>query len=140
MTLTALAKCRTLSVKSAGKIMALVFWDTQGDNLVDFLPRGETVNSDSYIGTLKSLRARILRLRPVLVAWTLEMSSLCMTMLDPTQASEQGRQLSCLGGLHYHMHRTCLYHLFVSMKQGLRGKHYEKCSQDMAERATNTLL
>ncbi|GFS07678.1 histone-lysine N-methyltransferase SETMAR [Elysia marginata] len=38
------------------------------------------------------------------------------------------------------------YHLFGPMKQGLRGKHYEddeevkKCSQDVAERATNTIL
>ncbi|GFR66115.1 solute carrier family 22 member 8 [Elysia marginata] len=44
--------------------MTTAFWDTQGIFLVDFLSRGETVNSDSYIDTLKRLRARILRARP----------------------------------------------------------------------------
>ncbi|GFR74187.1 mariner transposase [Elysia marginata] len=44
--------------------MAIVFWDTQGIIIGDFLSKGETVNSDSYIETLKRLRARILRVRP----------------------------------------------------------------------------
>ncbi|GFR74702.1 mariner transposase [Elysia marginata] len=52
------------SVKSAGKIMAPAFWDTLRVILVDFLSRGEAVNSDSYIDTLKRLRARTLRVRP----------------------------------------------------------------------------
>ncbi|GFS13874.1 transposase [Elysia marginata] len=43
--------------------MATVFWDTQGIILVDFSSRGETVNSDSYMDTLKRLWARILRVR-----------------------------------------------------------------------------
>ncbi|GFR64378.1 mariner transposase [Elysia marginata] len=51
-------------VKSDGKIMATAFWDTQRAILVDFLSRGQTVNSDSYIDTLKRLQVRILRMRP----------------------------------------------------------------------------
>ncbi|GFS02414.1 histone-lysine N-methyltransferase SETMAR [Elysia marginata] len=51
-------------------------------------------------------------------------------MLDPIQASEQGRQWLCLGGLLFHIHLYSpdlapLYHLFGPMKPGLRGKHYE---------------
>ncbi|GFS22344.1 mariner transposase [Elysia marginata] len=44
--------------------MATAFWDTQRVILVDFLSRGEAVNSDSYIDTLKRLQSRILRARP----------------------------------------------------------------------------
>ena len=45
--------------KSAGKIMAIVFWDSQGVILVDFLPKGETINSEVCIETLRKLKAKI---------------------------------------------------------------------------------
>ena len=44
--------------------MATVFWDAEGVIPVDFLPRGETINSEAYIQTLTRLRARIRRVRP----------------------------------------------------------------------------
>ena len=44
---------------SAGKIMAMVFWDSQGVILVDFLPKGETINSEVYIETFRKLKAKI---------------------------------------------------------------------------------
>ena len=50
--------------KSAGEIMATVFWDAQGLILVDFMRRGETINSEAYIETLQKLKARIRRVRP----------------------------------------------------------------------------
>ena len=43
--------------KPAGKIMATVFWDSQGVILVDSLPKGETINSEVYIETLRKLKA-----------------------------------------------------------------------------------
>ncbi|GFR92871.1 mariner transposase [Elysia marginata] len=45
-------------------MMATVFLDIQGVILVNFLSRGDAVNSDFYIDTLKRLWARILRVRP----------------------------------------------------------------------------
>lgn len=44
---------------SARKIMCTVFWDRKGLLLVDFLPRGETINSERYCGTLQKLRRAI---------------------------------------------------------------------------------
>ena len=44
---------------SAGKIMATVFLDSQGVILVDFLPKGKTINSEVYIETLRKLKAKI---------------------------------------------------------------------------------
>ena len=49
--------------KSADKIMAC-FWDSQGVILVDFLPRGKTINFEVYIETLRKLKAKIRRVRP----------------------------------------------------------------------------
>ena len=46
---------------SAGKVMCTVFWDRKGVIHVEFLERGETVNSDRYIETLTKLRNRIYR-------------------------------------------------------------------------------
>lgn len=39
--------------------MCTVFWDTKGILLIDFLPRGETVNADRYYETLRKLRRAI---------------------------------------------------------------------------------
>ncbi|KAJ4429991.1 hypothetical protein ANN_22195 [Periplaneta americana] len=47
---------QTLSVR---KVMCTVFWDRKGILLIDFLPRGETVNADRYCETLRKLRRAI---------------------------------------------------------------------------------
>ena len=39
--------------------MCTVFWDRKGSLLIDFLPRGETVNADRYCETLRKLRRAI---------------------------------------------------------------------------------
>ena len=46
--------------------MVTVFWDSVGVILVDFVPKGATINSDVYINSLKKLKARIRRVRPAL--------------------------------------------------------------------------
>ena len=47
------------SQKSAGKIMATVFWDAQELILVDFMTRGKTMNSEAHVETLQKPKARI---------------------------------------------------------------------------------
>jgi len=34
--------------KSAGKVLALIFWDQDGIFLIDFLPKGQTINAEHY--------------------------------------------------------------------------------------------
>jgi hypothetical protein len=46
-------------VKSAGKVMATVFWDHRGVLLVDFMEKGTTINAASYCATLEWLQAAI---------------------------------------------------------------------------------
>jgi histone-lysine N-methyltransferase SETMAR len=50
---------------SAGKVMVTVsFWDAEEVFLVDIMPRGQVINSDMYIQTLKNLQKRLRRVRP----------------------------------------------------------------------------
>jgi histone-lysine N-methyltransferase SETMAR len=46
-------------VVSMRKIMATVFWDRKGVLLVDFLPKGTTINAQCYCETLRQLRRAI---------------------------------------------------------------------------------
>ena len=34
--------------KSAGKVLALIFWDQDGNFLIDYLPKGQTTNAEYY--------------------------------------------------------------------------------------------
>jgi hypothetical protein len=48
------------AISSASKIMATVFWDSEGVILIDMLPRGQTINFDVYVETLKRRFRRVL--------------------------------------------------------------------------------
>ena len=55
---------RPKTQQSAGKIMASVFWDMHGILLIDFLPKGQPINSDYYITLLDRLEDAIKKKRP----------------------------------------------------------------------------
>lgn len=46
-------------ILSTRKVMATVFWDRKGVLLVDYMPRGETINAAAYCQTLHRLRRAI---------------------------------------------------------------------------------
>ncbi|GFU02053.1 putative DD34D transposase [Trichonephila clavipes] len=50
--------------KSAGKVMASVFWDTHGIILIDYLKKEKTINSDYYVALLERLKDEIAEKRP----------------------------------------------------------------------------
>ena len=41
---------------SAGKVLALVFWDAKGILFIDYLEKGRTINSKYYIALLVHLK------------------------------------------------------------------------------------
>ena len=55
---------RPKTQQSAGKVMASVFWDMHGILLIDFLPKGQTINSDYYIALLDRLADAIKKKMP----------------------------------------------------------------------------
>jgi [histone H3]-lysine36 N-dimethyltransferase SETMAR len=50
--------------KSAGKVMASVFWDAHGIIFIDYLKKGKTINSDYYVALLERLKDEIAEKRP----------------------------------------------------------------------------
>ena len=42
--------------RSAGKVLASVFWDVQGILLIDYLKKGRNINSEYYIALLVCLK------------------------------------------------------------------------------------
>ena len=42
--------------KSAGKFLASIFWDQDGILLIDYLPKGQTVNAEYYLSLLVQLK------------------------------------------------------------------------------------
>lgn len=44
-----------MAVKSAGKVMASVFWDADGILMIDYLPKGQTINGEYYANLLDNV-------------------------------------------------------------------------------------
>jgi len=42
--------------KSAGKVLALIFWDQDGILLIDYFPKGQTINAEYYSSLLVQLK------------------------------------------------------------------------------------
>ena len=41
--------------KSAGKVLASIFWDQDGILLIDYLSKGQTINAEYYLSLLMQL-------------------------------------------------------------------------------------
>lgn len=52
------------TVRSAGKVMATVFWDACGIIHIDYLPRGQTITGEYYASLLDDLNEKIKEKRP----------------------------------------------------------------------------
>jgi len=42
--------------KSAGKVLASIFWDQDGILLIDYLPKGQTINTEYYLSLLVQVK------------------------------------------------------------------------------------
>jgi hypothetical protein len=73
---------KTRSVPSAGKVMASVFWDTEGILFIDYLEKGKTITREYYSNLLTRLDEKIREKRPGLQK---KKSSFIRTMHSPTK-------------------------------------------------------
>jgi histone-lysine N-methyltransferase SETMAR len=55
---------KTRSVPSAGKVMASVFWDVEGNLFIDYLEKGKTITGEYYSNLLTRTDVKILEKRP----------------------------------------------------------------------------
>lgn len=115
------------SQASAGKVMATVFWDQEGVILVDFMPKGTTINSEAYILTLTKLKIRLRRCRPHLSESNVLLQH---DNARPHTSFRTREQISKWGWttLPHPAYSPDLapsdYHLFGPMKEALRGQRF----------------
>jgi len=58
--------------KSAGKLLASIFWDQNGILLIDYLPKGHTMNAEYYLSLLVKLKDILKeKLRRKITKWAL---------------------------------------------------------------------
>ena len=128
-------------IPSMKKIMATVFWDTQGVLLVDFLPNGQTINGNRYILTLERLKRAVRRKRLGL------QDNQILLQHDnarPHAALRTQEAIQKLGWttLPHPPYSPDLapsdYHLFGKLKKSLCGNHYG--SVDAVKRAVQAWI
>ena len=61
-----IAPNKTMTVPSAGKVMATVFWDAQGIILTDYLQKGQTITGKYFATLLIRLHGKLRMERPKL--------------------------------------------------------------------------
>lgn len=130
------------TVPSAGKVMVTVFWDCQGVILVDYLPKGMTINSAYYSNLLdKDLRTALKNKRRG------KLSSVPLLQQDNARSHTAALTTTTITRMGW----TLLphppyspdlapsdYHLFSALKQPLRGHHF--ASLDDMKSAVNTWI
>lgn len=124
---------------STRKIMATVFWDRKGILLIDFLPRGTTINAERYCETLAKLRRAIQNRRRGLL------SSGVVLLHDNARPHVAARTQAQLDNFHWEILDHPPYspdlapsdfHLFPKLKEFLGGKRLES-DEVLHETVTN---
>ncbi len=113
--------------KSKLKAMLLIFFDIQGVVHREYLPEGQTVTGQFYVGVLERLRARIVRVRPELAknGWILHHDN------APAHSSLIIREFLAKKNIPTMPHppyspdlAPCDFFLFPKMKSYLKGTHH----------------
>ena len=113
------------SIASARKVLLTVFWDMKGVVHMEFLKQGHTVNSEKYISTLRTLKARLRRVS----------SSRDSIQRHDNARPHTSRQIQDalaqlkLPALPHPAYSPDLapsdYLLFLQLKKHLKGNHYD---------------
>ncbi|UYV67192.1 hypothetical protein LAZ67_4004295, partial [Cordylochernes scorpioides] len=121
---------------SAGKVMAIVFWDCKGVLLVDYLPPNTTVNAARYCEVLTKLRAAIKRKRSGLL------SRKVLLVHDNARPHAARKTQTLLENFKWEIFTHPPYspelapsdfHLFPALKLHFGGKHFANDDEVQAE-------
>lgn len=117
------------TVPSVGKVMITVFWDSRGIIMIDYLPKGETINAQYYSRLLQGpLRDALKEKRPG------KLHSRPLLQHDNARPHTANLTMTVVRDLRWELlpHPAYSpdlspsdYHLFPALKSPLRGKHYE---------------
>lgn len=121
---------------SAGKVMASVFWDAHGILFIDYLEKGQTINSDRYIAQLGRLKTEIENKRPHMK------KKKVLFHQDNAPCHKSQRTMVKMHELHIELLPHPPYspdlapsdfYLFADLKRMLEGKRFTSNAQVIAE-------
>ncbi|UYV63572.1 hypothetical protein LAZ67_2004768 [Cordylochernes scorpioides] len=121
---------------SAGRVMAIVFWDCKDVLLVDYLPPNTTVNAARYCEVLTKLKAAIKRKRPGLL------SRKVLLVHDNARPHAARTTQTLLENFKWEIFTHPTYspdlapsdfHLFPALKLHLGGEHFANDDEVQAE-------
>lgn len=124
------------TVNSAGKVMATVFWDSQGVIYIDYLEKGKTINGPYYATLLEKFNAEVVKKRPHLAKKKI------LFHHDNAPAHSSAVATAKLVELRYEIlpHppyspdlAPCEFFLFPNMKKWLGGKRFSSNEEVIAE-------
>jgi len=113
--------------KSVGKVLASIFWDKDGILLVDYLPKGQTINAEYYLSLLVQLKDILKeKSRGKITKGVLflhDNSRAHRALATQKKLTYLGFQ--CLGHSPYSPDLTPSdYHLFLGLIKQLEGSHF----------------
>ena len=113
--------------KPAGKFLASIFWDKDGILLVDYLPKGQTINADYYSSLLVQLKD-ILKEKGL---WKFTKGVLFLHGSAPAHRALATQKKLTYLSFQYFDHPPYSpdlapsdYHLFPGLKKQLTGRHF----------------
>jgi len=119
--------------KSAGKVFASIFRDQDGILLIDYVPKGQTINAEYYSSLLVKRR------------WKVTKGGLFLHDNAPAHRALATRKKLDYMGFHCLDHPPYSpdlapsdYHLFPGLKKQLKGRHFSSDAEVIA--ATETWL
>lgn len=126
---------QTKRERSAKKVMASVFWDSKGILLIDYLKKGETINSQYYCNLLDRLDKNIREKRPGLrkkkILFHQDNARVHTSVVTMAKFSELKYDL-----VEHPPYSPDLapsdFHLFRNLKQFLRGKRFSSDEEVVA--------
>lgn len=114
-------------VKSAGKVMATVFWDAQGILFIDYLQKGRTITGEYYAALLERLNDELEKKRPHLAkkkVLFLQDNAKVHTCPAPMAKIHEFRFELWSHPPYSPDLAPCDYHLFPNLKKWLGGKRF----------------
>jgi len=125
-------------LKSAGKFLASIFWDQDGILLIDFLPKGQTINTEYYSSLPVQLKDI---LKENAAGRSLRVSCSCTTMPRLTGHLQPRRNWPTSASNVLITHPPYSpdlapsdYHLLPGLKKQLKGRHFSSMWRSLLSR------
>jgi len=124
--------------KSAGKFLTLIFWDQDGILLIDYLPKGQTINTEYYSSLLVQMKDILKeKCRGKVTKRVLFLHNALAHQALATQKKLAYLGFQCLDHSPYSPDLPPLeYHLFPGLKKQLKGRHFSFDAEVTAARET----